>query len=56
MLVIVKERGDVSEKMGILKISDDNRVIEIVKHPSLKEGVTYHISTLQHLITSMRKD
>jgi hypothetical protein len=56
MLVIVKERGDIDKKLGILKISDDGRKVEIVKHPVFKEGETYHISTLQHLITSIRKD
>lgn len=56
MLVILKERGDVKEKLGILKISDDNTLIEIVKHRKFKEGDTFHISKLQQLITSVRKD
>ena len=56
MLVILKERGDVREKIGILKISDDFKTVTVVKHPAFEEGDEHHISTLQHLITSVRKD
>ena len=56
MIIIVKERGDISEKMGILKISEDMKSVEIVDHPELSEGDVHHISKLKHLITSMKRD
>jgi len=56
MLVIVKERGDVKEKMGILQIDDDYKEVTIIKHPEFEEGDTHHISMLNHLIKSVRKD
>lgn len=56
MLVIIKERGDVREKMGILQIDDEYKEITIVQHPKLEEGDTHHISMLNHLIKSVRKD
>ena len=54
MIVIVKERGDVRQKMGILQIDDEQKEITIIKHPNFEEGDTYHISELKHLITSMK--
>jgi hypothetical protein len=56
MLVIVKERGDVREKLGILQIDDEHKEITVIKHPKFEEGDTHHISMLSHLVKSMRKD
>jgi hypothetical protein len=56
MLVIVKERGDIREKMGILQIDDEHKEITIIQHPNFEEGDTHHISMLNHLVKSMRKD
>lgn len=55
MLVILKERGDVRKKLGILKISDDEKTVEIVKHPVFEEGEEYPFSMLTHLIHSVMK-
>jgi hypothetical protein len=55
MLVIMKERGDSNETWGILKIHKDDQV-EIVKHPTLPEGQTYHRSTLMHLIATTQTE
>jgi len=56
MIVMIKERGDVREKLSILRISDDLKEVEVIKHPAFEEGDKHHISMLQHLITSVRKD
>ena len=53
MIIIMKHRGDTDRKMGILQLHEDDQV-EIIKHPSLPEGATYHKSTLMHLITSAK--
>ena len=55
MLVILKERGDEDKKAGILKISDDQKTVEIVKHPVFDEGEDYPYSMLTHLIHSVLK-
>ena len=51
----MKERGDFDEIWGILKLHDDDQV-EIVKHPTLPEGQTYHKSTLGHLISTTKSE
>ena len=56
MLVILKERGDTNQKLGILKISDDSKSFEVVKHPNFEEGEEYHISMLKHLILSVERN
>jgi len=55
MIVMVKERGDIREKLGILRISDDLKEVEIIKHPNFEEGEMHHISSLKHLICSVKK-
>ena len=54
MLVIVKERGDISEKIGILQIDDEHKEITIIKHPNFNEGDTCPITVLNSLIKSMK--
>ena len=49
----MKEVGDTDQKMGILKLHEDDQ-IEIIKHPTLPEGQTYHKSALAHLINSTK--
>ena len=56
MLVILKERRDTNQKLGIIKISDDSKSLEIVKHPHFDEGEEYPISMLKHLILSVERN
>ena len=55
MLIIMKERGDLDKKWGILKVHEDD-MVEIIKHPTLPEGEKYHKSTLSHLILTTKTE
>lgn len=55
MIIIVKERGDISEKIGVLQIDDEYEEITIIKHPDYEEGNKYNISMLSGLIESMKR-
>jgi len=55
MIVILKERGDTDKKLGILKIAEDEKTVEIIKHPVFEEGDVYPFSMLTHLIHSARR-
>lgn len=54
MLIILKERGDVREKIGIFKLHDNLNDVEIIKHPTIPEGEVHHISHLRSLILSAK--
>ena len=41
-------------KLGIMKISDDEKTIEIINHPIFDEGERYPFSMLSHLIHSAK--
>lgn len=54
MFIILKERGDTDEKMGIFKLHDNLNDVEIIKHPTIPEGEVHHISHLRSLVMSAK--
>lgn len=54
MLIIMKERGDVDEKWGILQYEGND--VKVVKHPSIPEGQIFHESHLKHLISTTKSE
>lgn len=56
MVLIIKEKGDSHKSLGVIKISEDQKTFEIVRHPNFDEGEEYPISMLKHLILSVERN
>jgi len=56
MVLIIKEKGDSRKSIGVINISEDQKTLEIIRHPNFKEGEKYPITMLKHLILSVEGD